>query len=124
MQNILKVPMDAELHWSDIDELIEELYQIDDKKLDELGHNYPHEWLQEHLAEDLNNLVDFFKRLLASIQYGESAINGVPKKGFGFVERAEGNTAYLTMIMKCGANLFVEKIGDVPDEEEEDEDEE
>lgn len=117
MQNILKVPMAEGIHWSDVDELIEELYQIDDKKLEELGHNYPHEWLQEQIAEDSRHLDDFIRRLLPAIQVGTSPITEKSYKGFGFVERAEQGESWSTMILQVGCDLLVEKIGDVPEEE-------
>lgn len=122
MQNILKVPMAEDIHWSDVDELIEELYQLDDKKLEELGHNYPHEWLQEQIAEDSRHLDDFIRRLLPAIQVGQSPMTDKAYKGFGFVERGPSGEGWSTMILKVGCDQLVEKIGEVPDEEEGSED--
>jgi hypothetical protein len=71
MQNILKVPMAKDIHWSDVDELIEELYQIDGKTLEESGFSYPHEWLQDQIAEDSGAIDDLIRRLLpAKRKYG------------------------------------------------------
>lgn len=123
MQNILKVPMAKDIHWSDVDELIEELYQIDGKKLDELGYAYPHEWLQVQIAEDSGAIDDLIRRLLPAIQVGTSPLTQKTYKGFGFVEGVEGGESWTSMILQVDAGLFIEKTGDVPEEEEEDDDE-
>lgn len=123
MQNILKVPMAKDIHWSDVDELIEELYQIDESKLTEEGYNYPHEWLQNQIAEDSGAIDDLIRKLLPAIQVGTSPLTQKTYKGFGFVEGVEGGESWTSMILQVDADLAIEKTGDVPDEEEEDEDE-
>lgn len=123
MQNILKVPMAKDIHWSDVDELIEELYQLDGKKVAELGYNYPHEWLQDQIAEDSGAIDGLIRRLLPAIQVGTSPLTQKTYKGFGFVEGVEGGESWTSMILQVDADLLIEKIGDAPDEEEEDEDE-
>lgn len=123
MQNILKVPMAKDIHWSDVDELIEELYQIDDKKLEDSGFAYPHEWLQDQIAEDSGAIDDLIRRLLPAIQVGTSPLTKKTYKGFGFVAGVEGGESWTSMILQVEAGLVIEKTGDVPDEEEEDEDE-
>lgn len=122
MQNILKVPMAKGIHWSEVDELIEELYQIDRNKLTEEGFNYPHEWLQDQIAEDSGALDDLIRRLLPAIQVGTSPLTQKTYKGFGFVEQVEGGESWTSMILQVDADLLIEKTGDAPDEEE-DEDE-
>lgn len=122
MQNILKVPRAKDIHWSDVDELIEDLYQIDGKKLAEAGYAYPHEWLQDQIAEDSGAIDDLIRRLLPAIQVGTSPLTQKTYKGFGFVEQVEGGESWTSMILQVDADLLIEKTGDVPDEEE-DEDE-
>lgn len=121
MQNILKVPMAKDIHWSDVDELIEELYQIDGKTLEESGFSYPHEWLQDQIAEDSGAIDDLIRRLLPAIQVGTSPLTKKTYKGFGFVEGVEGGESWTSMILQVDADLVIEKTGDVPDEDEEDE---
>lgn len=99
MENILKVPLAEGIHWSEVDELISELYQIDNNKLDELGFGYPHEWLQNEISEDSGAIDDLIRRLLPAIQVGTSPLTGKSYKGFGFVEQAPAGESWTSMIL-------------------------
>lgn len=96
MQNILKVPMAKGIHWSDIDELIEELYQIDGNKLAEEGYDYPHEWLQNQ------QVVSVVKDLRPAAAVPVAFPEHCPVCGSA-IERAEGEA-----VARCTGGLLCE----------------
>lgn len=116
MEHILTTPK-AKIHWHEIDELLRELYQLTEEKLDEEGCGNAQEWLELQVHSGCGDVIDdLIRRLVPAIQSGSSPLSGTSYKGFGFVERSGNGEPFIHMLVKAETDLFVEKTGDADDE--------